>query len=132
MQLKLLPNYAEKTFVQKFAGEVTKTLLDRLDNLTDVELKEVDKEVPQQIINVVEAFINICQPNTNVSEVSEIYELRIAKKYLTSPYFEKKIRGMAEFKEIFTKVQNKNNFDENTLKQKELPYTRYLTFPNYA
>jgi hypothetical protein len=34
--------------------------MDRLDNLTDTELKEVEKEVPHKIINVVEAFVNIC------------------------------------------------------------------------
>jgi hypothetical protein len=106
--------------------------MNRLDNLTDTELKEVEKEVPHKIINVVEAFVTICQPNTKVSEVSEIYELRIAKKYLTSPFFEKKIRGMAEFKDIFIKVQNKNNYDAKTLNLKELPFTNYLTFPYYA
>lgn len=73
----------------------------RLDNMTDIELKEADKDLPKIIINVVEAFINICQPNTKVCEISETYELIIAKKYLTCPFFEKRIRGIAEFKEIF-------------------------------
>lgn len=36
----------------------------------------------------------------------------MAKKYLTCPFFEKRIRGMAEFKEIFGKVQNAKNYTE--------------------
>jgi hypothetical protein len=93
--------------------------MDRLDHLTETELKEVEKEVPHKIINVVEVFVNICQPNTKVSEVLEIYALMIAKKYLICPFFEKKIRGMAEFKEIFMKVQNKNNHDIKHFNLKE-------------
>lgn len=69
--------------------------MNRLDNLSDAELRDIDKEVPKMIIGVVEAFIQICQPNCKVCEISETYELIIAKKYLTSPFFDKRIRGMA-------------------------------------
>jgi hypothetical protein len=31
--------------------------MSRLDNLTDAELKEIDKEVPKRIIIAVESFI---------------------------------------------------------------------------
>ncbi len=112
MQFKLIQNYAEKTFVERFARDVSQTLMSRLDNLTDAELKEIDKEVPKRIIIAVESFIQICQPNTKVCEISETYELILAKKYLTCPFFEKRIRGMAEFKEIFGKVQNAKNYTE--------------------
>jgi hypothetical protein len=106
--------------------------MNRLDNLTDTELKEIDKEVPKRIVAVVEAFIQICQPNTKVCEISETYELRIAKKYLTSPFFEKRIRGMAEFKEMFSKVQNSAQNEPKQLKDSDLPHTKYLTFAKYA
>lgn len=86
--------------------------MSRLDNLTEIEIKEIDRYVPRRIINILETFIKIYQPQTNVYEVSETYELRIAKKYLTCPFFEKRIRGMAEFKEIFVKVENSNNYNE--------------------
>lgn len=39
-----------------------------------------------------------------------MYELRLAQKYLMSAYFEKKIRGMSEFKEIFTKIDNSSRY----------------------
>jgi hypothetical protein len=68
--------------------------------------------VPRRIIAILETFIKIYQPQTNVYEVSETYELRIAKKYLTCPYFEKRIRGIAEFRDIFVKVENSNNHSE--------------------
>ena len=72
--------------------------MSRLDNLTEQEINEIDRYVPRRIISILECFIKIYQPQTNVYEVSETYELLIAKKYLTSPFFEKRIRGMSEFK----------------------------------
>ena len=66
----------------------------------------------RKVLNVLEHFIKIYQPQTNVYEVSETYELRIAQKYLMSPFFDKKIRGMAEFKDIFNKVENRQRFNE--------------------
>lgn len=78
-----------------------------MDNLTETEIKEIDRFQTRQVLNVLEVFINIYQPQTNVYEISETYELRIAQKYLMSPFFDKKIRGMAEFKDIFNKVENR-------------------------
>ena len=100
-QFKYLPVFCDKQFTNSFASDVSQTLMSRLDNLTDQEIKEIDRYVPRRIISILETFIKIYEPQTNVYEVSETYELRIAKKYLTCPFFEKRIRGMAEFKEIF-------------------------------
>lgn len=43
-------------------------------------------------------------------DVSETYELKLAKQYLMSPYFEKKIRGMAAFKDLFCKIRNGHSY----------------------
>jgi len=39
--------------------------------------------------------------------VLELYELEIAKRFLMCPYFEKRIKGMKEFKLIQEKVLNR-------------------------
>ena len=83
-QFKYLHNYVEKTFVERFASDMSNTLMDRLDNITDVELREIDKDVPKRIIAVIESFVTVKQPNTKAYEISETYELIFAKKYLTS------------------------------------------------
>ena len=61
-------------------------------------------------------------------EISEMYELRIAQKYLMSPFFEKRIKGMSEFKDIFVKVDHSQRYSEVQLQQNDLPYSRFLTF----
>jgi len=109
-----------------FANEVTQTLSYRLDNLTDQEIKEVDRSTTRRVLNVLESFIRIYQPGTNVYEVSETYELRIAQKLLMSPYFDKKIRGVADFKDIFIRVDNRQRYSEHEIRQNDLPVCRFL------
>ena len=106
--------------------------MNRLDNMSDNEIKEVERSGPQKIIQALEYYIKVCQPKTNVYEISEMYELRVAQKYLMSPYFDKKIRGMADFKEIFQKIDKSNRHSQNILQQNGIPHTRFLNFQNLS
>jgi len=45
----------------------------------------------------------------NKFEITEIYELEVAKRLLICPYFEKRIKGMKEFKNIQEKIFNAIN-----------------------
>lgn len=131
-QLTYLPQFVERQQVALFASEMTQTLMSRLDNLTDQEIKDIDRVMARRVLNVLEQFIKIYQPQTNVYEVSETYELRIAQKYLFSPFFDKKIQGMAEFKEIFNKVENRQRFTDHDLMQNDIHVCRYLNFQNFS
>ena len=42
-QLTLLPRFCEKQQTNVFASEITQTLMQRLDNLTELEIKEIDR-----------------------------------------------------------------------------------------
>jgi hypothetical protein len=98
-------NFGEKTFVITFVKEVRGALMERLDNLQDNEIKELDKDILRDIIDVLKSYINIIEPE-NAFKTAEQYELIIAQKYLRCPFFEKRVRGINELKEIFYKVVN--------------------------
>ena len=93
----------EKTFVLSFVKEVRGALTERLDNLQDNEIKELDKDILKDIIEVLKSYVNIIEPD-NAFKMAEQYELIIAQKYLRCPFFEKRVRGINELKEIFYKV----------------------------
>mmetsp|Transcript_29753 Transcript_29753/g.22069 ORF Transcript_29753/g.22069 Transcript_29753/m.22069 type:complete len:91 (-) Transcript_29753:91-363(-) len=77
----------------------------RLDNLTENEIKELDKEIIRDTISVLQDYIMLSS-GPDPYEVAELYELKIAEKYLRSPFFEKRVRGINDLKEIFYKVKN--------------------------
>jgi hypothetical protein len=47
----------------------------------------------------------IIQPQ-EADKMSELKELEIAQRYLRCPFFEKRVRGINELKEIYIKVSN--------------------------
>lgn len=67
----------------------------------------------RRVIHCVEQYTRMHNAATSAGQISENMELKIALQYLKSPFFELKIRGMNDFKQIFSKVQNRqNNTDE--------------------
>ena len=51
--------------------------MERLDNLSDNEIKELDKDILKEIIEVLKSYISIIEPE-NSFKIAEQYELTIA------------------------------------------------------
>jgi hypothetical protein len=90
-------------------------LIYRLDNLSDNEIKELDKDILRGIIDVLKRYMIIIQPQ-EADKIGELKELQIAQKYLRCPFFEKRVRGINELKEIYHRAstaqsKNRNNND---------------------
>ena len=73
--------------------------------MRDDEIKELDKEIPRQVLKLLKEYIDLIDPS-NSDKITELHELNIAQKYLRSPYFEKRVRGINDLKEIYQKVVN--------------------------
>mmetsp|Transcript_8862 Transcript_8862/g.8245 ORF Transcript_8862/g.8245 Transcript_8862/m.8245 type:complete len:80 (+) Transcript_8862:1074-1313(+) len=73
----------------------------------------------------------ICQ-NQDANEVGELYELKIAEKYLKSPFFERRVRGINDLKDIFYKVKNTQTMSKHQLEHQNVEYAKWLNFERYA
>lgn len=96
---------ADRAFVNEFSAQICSALMFRLDNLSENEIKELDKDILRGIIEVYKDYLMIIQPS-EADKMSELKELQIAQKYLRCPFFEKRVRGINELKEIYSKVIN--------------------------
>jgi len=76
------------------------------ENLTDADIKEVSLDELKHLIRFMSLFKSH-STGCDRYEVLELYELEIAKRFLMCPYFEKRIKGMKEFKLIQEKVLNR-------------------------
>lgn len=88
-----------------FSASICSALMFRLDNLSENEIKELDKDILRGIIEVYKDYMMIIQPQ-DADKMSELKELQIAHRYLRCPFFEKRVRGINELKEIYIKVVN--------------------------
>lgn len=120
-------DFFERQFMSNFSQQIQEALRERLDNLTENEIKELDKDILRDIIEVMKFYIQFTDP-VNADMTAEIYELKIAQKYLRCPFFEKRVRGINELKEIFYKVRNASL--KRTSDQFE--YTKWLNEDKYA
>jgi hypothetical protein len=69
--------YLERNFAQKLAEDVCSALIYRLDNLSENEIKELDKDILHGIIEVLKDYMIIIQPN-DADQIGELRELQIA------------------------------------------------------
>ena len=83
-----------------------KCIDDRLSSkyLTDSELKDINLDELKYLIKRAAIFF---EDFGKKYKYMELYELQIEKKLLMCPYFEKRIKGMNEFKHIQEKVVNR-------------------------
>lgn len=72
-------------------------------------------------------YINVIDPQ-NSDQLAEIYELKVAEKYLRCNFFEKRVRGINELKDIYYKVRNSISRNRN----EQMDYTKWLTMDKYA
>ncbi len=105
--------------------------MDRLENLTENEIKELDKEIIKDTIEVLRNYIYITDPE-NAYQIAELYELKVAQKYLRCPFFEKRVRGINDLKDIYYKVHNASFKTRQQIEAQSLETTRWLTFDKYA
>lgn len=69
----------------------------------------------------------IIQPQ-DADKMSELKELQIAQRYLRCPFFEKRVRGINELKEIYIKVSN----SQSKNRQANESYTKWLNLEKYS
>jgi tetrahydrodipicolinate N-succinyltransferase len=98
--------YTEVEFSQMFAQSVCVAITTRLDNLQESEIKELEKDILHEVIQVFKEYMLIIQSPEEADQAAELRELQVAQKYLKCPFFEKRVRGINEFKEIYFKVMN--------------------------
>jgi len=97
---------------EEFAREVSMNIANYVEerllpeNLTDSEIKETQLEELKSLIRLMSDFKSRWS-GCDRDEVLELYELEIAKRFLMCPYFEKRLKGMKEFKHIQEKVLNR-------------------------
>lgn len=77
----------------------------RFSNLSDKEIKDVDKEFLMKILNQCQIIMNNLGERSIVDEMVETIELDLSYKFLISQYFEKRLKGINSIGEIAEKIE---------------------------
>lgn len=77
----------------------------RFSNLSDKEIKDVDKEFLMKILTQCQIIMNNLGEKSTVDEMVETIELDLSYKFLISQYFEKRLKGINSISEIAEKIE---------------------------
>ena len=118
-----------KEFIQDLATDLNAVVESRLsdENLTPSDIKENSLEEFKHIIRRLGRYFT---PKADEVDPAEMMVLKIAHRFLTSPFFEKRIKGMYEFKYIQERLFNNNSYSARGKKDKT-PFLP-LDIPTYA
>jgi ubiquitin carboxyl-terminal hydrolase 9/24 len=84
---------------------VKEVVVTRLKNMTEKELKEIDKESVGRVLNDLRDFF---YPSMNENETAELIEsnyLNIALRFLKSTYLEKRLKGISDIKLMIERIE---------------------------
>lgn len=95
-------------------------------------MKEVHLEEIKSLIRSLSFYKGYGNKAFDKYQLQELYELDIAKRFLTCPYFEMRIKGMKEFKQIVEKICNTMANLSNRYVKQGGDYARYLDLKTFS
>ena len=77
----------------------------RLKNMSEKELKEIDKEIVGSVLNEFKDFFTLAMNETDTAELIESIQMQTALKFLKSTYLEKRLKGITEIKGMIERIE---------------------------
>lgn len=93
------------TFAAHFTRQVKDILVYRLNNMTEKELKEIDKESISRVLTELKDFLTLSMNDLETAELIEINQLTIALRFLKSTYLEKRLKGISDIKSMIERIE---------------------------
>ena len=85
--------------------KIKDSFIQRFNNLSEKEIKEIDKELFSKILSDASNLLLNKYSQEEVSKIIESTELDLSLRFLKSPIFEKRIKGINEIKEILERIE---------------------------
>ena len=98
-----------ETFASSLVEQVKVIVLNRLGNMTEKELKEIDKESVSRILTDLKDFFTLSMTDIETAELIEKNKLNIAMRFLKSTYLEKRLKGISDIKVIIEQIEALNS-----------------------
>ena len=114
--------------------KVKDAIVRRLKYLSDKEIKDLDKDILSRFITSAQALLIHHYPKDEVFLIIETAELDLALRFLTCPYFEKRLKGINEIKDLTEKIDLHEHFAKHPSQYSSMysgKSTRYLSAEHF-
>ena len=93
------------TFAASFTAQVKDILLSRLNNITEKELKEIDKDSISRTLTEMKDFFTLSFSDLQTAELIEMNQLNMALRFVKSTYLEKRLKGISDIKSMIERIE---------------------------
>eukprot|EP00742_Colponemidia_sp_Colp-10_P004877 GILJ01005210.1.p1 GENE.GILJ01005210.1~~GILJ01005210.1.p1 ORF type:complete len:2590 (-),score=405.82 GILJ01005210.1:174-7943(-) len=99
--------YFPQSFADSFVPTFRETVFDRIIGMSDEELKFVDRDAVQSVLDEMHPLLVVAYKGTATDELVENLELTMALRFLQSSFLEKRLKGVTEIKEMVERVEKR-------------------------
>jgi hypothetical protein len=92
-------------------NEVEQIMNERLLNMRDHEIKEIDKDVLATVLRSYQNFLGITKEEEELAEIQEKYQIYFAARFLKTNYLEKRLKGVYDVRKLIERIEAKENID---------------------
>ena len=94
-----------ETFAKSFITQVKDIVSQRLQTMTEKEIKEIDKESVSLVLKSLKDFLTLALSDQETAQFIEINQLNMSLRFLRSTYLEKKLKGLQEIKHMISSIE---------------------------
>ena len=98
-------------FCKKFTTIVKEVIVERLSNMTERDLKDIDKDEIYMLIYNSREFLQISLDNQESNEFIETTIMAMSLRFLKSENLEKRLKGLGEIRNMCDRVIERNRFE---------------------
>lgn len=100
-----LTHIIKPEFTENFPTLVTSIIVERLENLSELDIKNCVKDNLDQLIFDLRVFLELgTQNKEDRAKIIEITELQVGLQYLKCTFLEKRIRGLQDINYMIDRV----------------------------
>ena len=95
---------AKKEFIEDLVVAGEKAFFQKLDSLSEKEIKDVNKDLLLYSLNSMKGFLKLKYTEEQTEKIINSYEKNLFIKFIESPYLEKRLNGLTEIKRMIDTV----------------------------
>lgn len=103
-------SYLNKELHIRIMPAVKSAVARRLKYISDKEIKDLDRDILVRFLTRSQNILSYYFQQDEIALMVETAELDLSLKFLTCPYFEKRLRGINEIKELTEKIELHEDF----------------------
>lgn len=105
--------FLNQEILDDIVPKAKEAIVKRLNYIGDKEIKDLDRDMVSNFISKSEQLLKKYYTKEDVYAITESCELDLALRFLKCPYFEKRLKGITEIKELSEKIDTNEYIAKN-------------------